>query len=316
MNNARNILVVDPMHPLLFEKLGERHKVIQKITRDNAVLKELVSQADAIVVRSGVRLTADILNNAPRLRVIARAGVGVDNIDLQVAQARGICVFNVPDSSSTSVAELTFALILAAARKVALADRQIRQGQWRKAELYGLELNGKTIGVVGLGRIGAHVCRVARGFGMRVIASVGRPTKDRISAAAAEGIEILPNDVILRNADVVSLHVPLTDETKHLINTKTIDTMKRSAILVNMSRGGVVDEDALEVALRNCRITAAATDVFVSEGQPSPLLALDNLVATPHIGAMTEDAQRRIAEIVLNNLLRALKGEKVANRVV
>jgi len=315
VSDARNILIVDPVHPVLFEKLSEHYKVTQRITPDSETLKELISQADAIVIRSGVRLTADILNSAPRLRVIARAGAGIDNIDLQTARARRICVFNVPDSSSTSVAEFTFALILAVARKVALADRQIRLGQWRKAELCGLELNGKTIGIVGLGRIGTHVCRIARGFGMRVIASVGKPIKDRISAAAAEGIEMLPNDAVLRNADVVSLHVPLTDETKHLINAEAIDTMKRSAILVNVSRGGVVDERALEVALRNCRIVAAATDVFVREGQPSPLLGLDNLVATPHIGAMTEDAQRRIAEIVQDNLVRALKGEKVVNRV-
>lgn len=310
------ILVADPVHPQLITDMRERYDVDYKIGMSQTELRVDLPEYDAIVLRSGVKLGLDELACTDRLKIIARAGVGVDNIDLDVARARGVKVFNVPDLNAVSVAEFTFALMLAVMRHVTLADRQLRGGLWKKADLVGTELCGKTLGIVGLGRIGTCVARIASSFGMSVIASVRVYTPERIKAAANDGITIVQTDHLLSHADVISLHCPLIPSTQNLIDSEAIERMKPTAFLINLSRGGVVDEDALRYALETRRIAGATTDVFSVENQSSPLMQCDAFVAAPHIGAMTNDAQLRIAQTLLVELDRGMSGQAIVNRIV
>lgn len=310
------VLVVDPVHHTLLPALAERYEVREHLGPDPATLRVLLAETDAIVLRSGVRLTEAEFDAAKQLRFVARAGVGTDNIDLACARARGIAVFNVPDLSAVSVAELSFALALAVARNVALADRQLRAGLWRKKDLVGSEFAGKTIGIVGLGQIGRQVARIAQGFGMHIVASVRHHDAERVRACTTEGIALMATDQLLTQADIVTLHCPLTPQTRGLIDGRALASMRPGAYLVNMARGGVVDEQALYAALAAGTIAGAATDVFAREGTATPLTTLDNFVATPHIGAMTDEAQRRIAQTLLADLVRAFAGEPIHNRVV
>ena len=309
------VLVVDPIHETALRALRERFDVVVRPRPSEAELLRLAEDADVIVMRSGVELTGEVIRAAPRLRLIARAGVGVDNIDLDAARERGICAFNIPDVTSISCAEFTFALLLAVARRVSLADRQMRDNVWAKAELYGLELHGKTLGVVGVGRIGARVAAIGQGFGMRTIGSVANPSRQRRRALARLGVELRDLDEILAEADVVSVHVPLTDACRDLIGAPELDRMKPSAYLVDVSRGGVVDEDALYEALHERRIAGAAKDVFVSEGARTRLAELDNVVLTPHIGSMTHTAQERVAGRLVEGILNGLDGGRVRSRL-
>lgn len=309
------VLVVDPIHETAVEALRERFDVVLRPKPSEAELLRLAEDADAIVMRSGVKLTADVIGAAPRLRLIARAGVGVDNIDLDAARERGICAFNIPDVTSMSTAEFTFALLMAVARRVALADRQMRENVWAKAELYGLELNGKTLGIVGVGRIGARVAAIAHGFGMRALGAVSAPSPRRRRELARLGVRLAGLNEILEQSDVVSVHVPLTDSCRDLIAGPELRRMKRSAYLVDVSRGGVVNEDALYEAVRDGEIAGAAKDVFVAEGSRTRLAELDNVVLTPHIGSMTETAQERVARRLVEGIVNGLAGEPVRSRL-
>lgn len=310
------VLIVDPVHTSLIPAMDNLYDVVEFLNPDQHTLQQLLPSVDAIILRSGIKLGVDEFEVASNLRFVARAGVGIDNIDLISASSRGIAVFNVPDISSVSVAEFTFALILAIVRKVTLADRQLRAGEWRKSELSGIELSGKTIGILGFGRIGRCVARIASGFGMQVLVSVEKPSKERAITLAADSIELVPTERLLETADVISLHCPLTPASRSLIDAKALSRVKQGAFLVNMSRGGIVDEAALYDALMWGRLAGAATDVFAHERKASPLTTLDNFIATPHIGAMTEEAQKRIADFLLSNLERGFSGDPIFNRIV
>lgn len=257
-------------------------------------LVSVLRTADAVIIRSTTTLTRPLIEAGERLRVIGRAGVGVDNIDVMAATERGIAVFNSPSGNTTSAAELTMALLLALFRRVPAADRSMRAGKWDRKSFSGAELHGKRLGLIGAGRIGGEVARRARAFGMRVMAYDPFLQDER---ARSLGLETGSLEDVLRTADVISLHVPLTDATANLINADRLALMKPGAMLINAARGGVLDEQALVEALRGGHMGGAALDTFAEEPLPAdhPLRTLENVVLTPHLGAATEEAQHNVA---------------------
>jgi D-3-phosphoglycerate dehydrogenase / 2-oxoglutarate reductase len=257
-------------------------------------LERALAGAHALIVRSETRVTADLLARAPNLRVVARAGTGVDTIDVHAATRRGIAVMNAPGANTVSAGEHAMGLLLALVRRIPEAAAAMRQGEWDRKRFEGTELRGKTIGVVGLGRIGGHVAQLARAFGMHVVAHDPYLLPER---AAELQVKLLSLDDLLRAADVVTLHVALTDETRHLINAERLRLMKPTAVLINTARGELVDDAALAAAVREKRIGGAAIDVFAVEPLPadSPLRGLDRVLLTPHLAASTAEAQERVA---------------------
>jgi D-3-phosphoglycerate dehydrogenase len=261
--------------------------------------------AAGLIVRSATRVDAALLDGAPDLKVVARAGVGVDNIDVVAASQRGVAVMNAPGGNTISAAELTMALLLAVARRVTVADRSIRQGRWERSSLRGVELRGKTLGVIGAGRIGWEVAQRCRAFAMDIIVYDPYLPAERVDELHPHLVSL---DGLIENADVITLHVPLNAETRGLIGEETLARMKKGAFVLNVSRGGVVDETALAKALRNGRIAGAGLDVYEHEplSPDSPLLDAPNLVLTPHLGASTKEAQIQVALEVARSMRAAL----------
>jgi D-3-phosphoglycerate dehydrogenase len=271
---------------------------------DPAFVGELESAA-GLIVRSATMVDAAMLDVAPDLKVVGRAGVGVDNIDVDAASERGVAVMNAPAGNTIAAAELTMALLLSVVRRVAEADRSIREGRWERAKFQGVELRGRTLGVIGAGRIGSAVAERCRAFGMKVVVHDPYLPPERLDSLRAP---VLRLERLLETADVVTLHVPLTEETKALIDESTIRLMKPGAFLVNVSRGGIIDEEALARALVDGHLAGAGLDVYETEPIPaeSPLLGAPNLVLTPHLGASTTEAQVQVALEVASSLRAAL----------
>ncbi len=315
MRTGGRVLVLDPIDEGALAHLARHYDLTVRYGPGPAELAELISDVDAVVLRSGARLPGEVLEAAARLRVIVRAGSGTDNIDLRTARRRGIGVFSVAGGSASAVAELAIGLMLALTRKITVADRQLRAGVWDKPNLAGTELGGKTLGIVGHGHIGAALARLASGFAMNIVATVDKPSDERRKGLAALGIRLVEFLDLLAESDIVALAVPLTPGTRHLIGAPELRRMRRTAILVNVSRGGVVDETALLESLIRGEIAGAALDVITVEGARPALADLDQVVLTPHIGAMTAEAQRRIGEIVTRTLATALSGGEPGNRV-
>jgi D-3-phosphoglycerate dehydrogenase len=261
--------------------------------------------AAGLIVRSATRVDAAMLEGAPDLKVVGRAGVGVDNIDVAAASERGVAVMNSPGGNTISASELTMALMLAVARRVTEADRSIREGRWERATLQGIELRGKTLGVIGAGRIGWEVAQRCRAFGMRVIVYDPYLALDRADELHPLLVSL---DRLIESSDIITLHVPLNAETRGMIGTDALGRMKKGAFVINVSRGGVVDEDALALALTDGRIAGAGLDVYEHEplSPDSPLLQAPNLVLTPHLGASTKEAQIQVALEVARNMRAAL----------
>jgi D-3-phosphoglycerate dehydrogenase len=283
----------------------ERFDVVRiKDSSDPRFVTEMETAA-GLIVRSATRVDATMLDLAPGLRVVGRAGVGVDNIDVAAASERGVAVMNAPGGNTVAAAELTMALLLSVARRVAEADRSMREGKWERAKFQGVELRGRTLGVIGGGRIGGAVAERCRAFGMKVIVHDPYLPVERVVDLRSPVVEL--ND-LLETADVVTLHVPLTEETKGLIGESALGMMKKGAFLINVSRGGVVDEAALARALAEERIAGAGLDVYETEplATGSPLLSAPNLVLTPHLGASTQEAQIQVALEVAASLRAAL----------
>ncbi|BAD86155.1 D-3-phosphoglycerate dehydrogenase [Thermococcus kodakarensis KOD1] len=302
------VLVAAPLHEKAIEVLKNAgFEVVYEEYPDEDRLVELVKDVDAIIVRSKPKVTRKVIEAAPKLKVIGRAGVGLDNIDLKAAEERGIKVVNSPGASSRSVAELAIGLIFAVARKIAFADRKMREGVWAKKQCMGIELEGKTIGVVGFGRIGYQVAKIANALGMKVLFYDPYPNEERAKEVGGKFADL---ETLLKESDVVTLHVPLVDATYHLINEERLKLMKPTAILINAARGAVVDTDALVKALQEGWIAGAGLDVFEEEPLPAdhPLTKLDNVVLTPHIGASTVEAQMRAGVEVAEKIVEALKG--------
>src|SRR6516164_7036295 len=272
-----------------------------------------LAEADALLVRSAVFVDGAMMDKAPKLRVIGRAGVGVDNIDLDAATKRGICVMNTPGGNATAVAEHTLALMLALARHVTRADSTTHAGKWEKKSLQGTELRGKTLGIVGLGKIGMEVAKRARVFGMQIVAH-----DPFVSAALAKenGIGLAPLEEVYAASDYLSLHVGLTPQTQNMINAETLKKMKKGARLVNCARGELIDEAALAAALQQGQVAAAALDVFVKEPlKDSPLQKMDNVVLTPHIAGSTNEAQEAVGQQIALQVREYLKHGVIQNAV-
>ncbi len=279
-----------------------------------AELKEALQAADAVIVRSGTTITAELLENPGKLRAIARAGVGVDNIDVAAATRKGVVVMNTPGGNTLSTAEQTIALLMALARHIPAADAHVRAGpaKWQRAKFVGTQLAGKTLGVVGLGRVGREVARRAAGLDMKVL---GYDPFLAPTAAGQIGIETIPDrDSLLPRVDFLTVHTPLTDETRNLIGARELRLMRRGARIVNCARGGIINEEALADALKSGHIAGAALDVFVQEPPPPdhPLLKLSNVVITPHLGASTVEAQTSVAveaaQLLIDYLARGAVG--------
>jgi D-3-phosphoglycerate dehydrogenase len=284
-------------------KNDARFEVVQVDDSKDAKFTEALATAHGLIVRSATKVKADMFAKAPQLRVVGRAGVGVDNIDLVAATERGVAVLNAPAGNTVSAAELTMALILAMVRRVSEADAAMRKGTW--AKLQGVELRGRTLGLVGAGRIGGEVAKRCRAFGMNVVAYDPYLTDER--AAELDVVRGTLEDV-LEKGDIVSLHVPLTDATKNMIGADAFARMKKGAFLVNVARGGVVDEAALAKALESKQLAGAALDVYANEPleKESPLLAAPNILLTPHLGASTSEAQDLVASEIAEAVRKAL----------
>ena len=272
---------------------------------DPAALVRELPRAQALLVRSDTLVTAAVIERAPHLHVIARAGIGVDNIDIEAATRRGIAVLNAPGANTVSAAEHAIGLLLALVRRIPWAADSMRQGRWDRKAFSGTELRGKALGIVGLGRIGAHISAVARAFGMRVLAHDPYLAEQR---ARELRVELMALDDLLREADVITLHLPLSEATRHLIDRRRLQLMKPTAVLVNTARGELVDETALVEALEAGTIAGAAVDVFAEEPLPerSPLRSCERLILTPHLAASTTEAQERVAVEICSALRDAL----------
>lgn len=274
-------------------------------------LKQIIKDYDALVVRSGTKVTKEIIDAASNLKVIGRAGVGLDNVDLEAATARGIIVMNTPGGNTISTAEHTMSMILALSRSIPQANASLKAGEWKRSKFMGTELYNKVLGVVGLGRIGSEVVKRALSFGMKVVAF---DPFISLEIAKQMGVEVVELKEVLSRADYITIHTPLSDETKHLISDKEFAIMKPTAKIINCARGGIIDEQALFKALESKKIAGAAIDVFENEPPTgSPLLKLDNIVLTPHLGASTEEAQVNVAVEIAEVVRDALLGRGVRN---
>jgi D-3-phosphoglycerate dehydrogenase len=307
------------MKIIVADKISERGLKLLRdkgwdvVTPAAAALPTELADAEALVVRSATKVTAALLEKAPRLRVIGRAGVGVDNVDVEAATRRGILVMNTPGGNAVSVAEHTFALLLALARSVPQANASIQAGRWEKSSLSGTELRGKTIGLVGLGRVGTEVARRARALEMKVLAY-----DPYVTPAAAREVEVdlVPLDDLLRQSDVVSLHTSLSAATEKMIDAAAIAKMKKGARLVNCARGELIDEAALAEALRSGHLAGAALDTFAQEPpKNSPLIGLPNLIATPHIAGSTAEAQEEVGTAIAMQVRDYLADGLIRNAV-
>ena len=277
-------------------------------------LLAIISDYDALLVRSRTKVTAQVFDVATRLKVVGRVGVGVDNIDLEAAKGYGVTVVNAPTSTSLAVAELTLGLMLSMARELPRADAGMKQGRWLKKELTGSELHGKTLGILGMGRIGAEVARCASIFGMHILGYDPLIPSDEIKQRGAESVAL--EDLYARS-DYISLHLPLTDETRSMVDEQAFGRMKRGVRIVCAARGGIIDEAALLAALESGWVAGAALDVFASEPPgANELVTHPKVIATPHIGAQTAEAQSRAAKDIANEVLAALSGESLCWKVV
>jgi D-3-phosphoglycerate dehydrogenase len=306
--NTRRVLVSDPLSARAVAALRAAAGITVDERRglSEADLLPLVQEIDAWIVRGATRVTRRLLEGAPRLRWVARAGAGLDNIDVAAARERGIGVLNVPGANAVAVAELVFGLLLSLLRHIPDAHASVRGGAWDKSKFQGRELRGKTLGIVGLGKIGRAVAQRARAFEMTC---VGHDPLVSDSDARAIGVEPLALEALLPRAEILTLHVPLLPETRGMLDQARLAMLPRGAILVNAARGGLVDESALVAALDSGALAGAALDVF-SEEPPkgSPLVGHPRVVATPHLGAATVEAQEAVGEEIVKLLLEAMRG--------
>jgi D-3-phosphoglycerate dehydrogenase / 2-oxoglutarate reductase len=307
------VLLAEKLAPSVIDLLSESCEIRYVDGTDRPALIAAVAYADALLVRSATKVDAEVLNVAPRLKVVARAGVGLDNVDVPPATARGVMVVNAPTSNIVSAAEHAIALLLATLRRVPAADASLRSGEWKRSAYTGVELSGKTVGVVGLGKIGQLVAQRLVAFGTEIVAYDPYVAPAR---AAQLGIELLSLDELLERSDVISIHLPKTPETLGLIGKDQLAKTKPGVFIVNAARGGLVDEIALAEAARCGHVAGAGIDVYLTEPTTaSPLFELPNVVVTPHLGASTVEAQDRAGTDVARSVLLALAGEFVPDAV-
>ena len=308
MSLNHSVLICDQVNPTLneiLEKNGLQVTYEPEITPEQ--IAEKIGMYEVVVVRSRTKITRELIQRAEKCKIIARVGVGLDNIDQDAAKEKNIRVINAVEGAMNAVAELVVGLMLSLAREIPRADREVRNGNWIKKELMGTELRGKYLGIVGLGNIGKRLGRLAKSFNMNIIGFDVMPIDEEFSKEV--GLMKADLGTLLASSDYVSLHVPLLDSTKHMINAEKIATMKSTARIINTSRGGVIDEDALYDALKNGSLGGAALDVFEIEPATSnKLRELPNFISTPHMGAQTKEAQSLAANVIAEKIIQILRG--------
>jgi len=301
------VLVCDLIHEEGIEKLRQAgFEVDVNPTIVPETLRKVVSNYDLLIVRSRTKVTKEIIEAGRRLRVIGRAGVGLENIDLETAKKRGIVILNTKETAANAVAELTIGLIVSLARSIPRADRSMKKGKWVKKQLMGWELRDKTLGIIGLGNVGERVARFAKALGMKILVTKRTPPDPELLKELEA--EFIPLKDLLQRSDVVTIHVPLTEEIKHMIGAQELRLMKKGAFLINTARGAIVDEKALLDALKSGKLGGAALDVYETEPPKDLfLISLPNVICTPHIGAQTEKAQRAVAVSIAEKIIDFLK---------
>ncbi len=308
-----NILITDGLSDNGQSILRATSRVDDKAGISAAELVKIVGDYDALIVRGRTKVIAEVFESGKKLKVIGRAGVGVDNIDLESARKHGVTVVNAPVSTTLAVAELTFGLLLAAAREFPRADAAMKKGMWLKKEFEGVELNGKTLGIIGFGRIGMEVGKRAAGFGMNVIAYDPFVSEDDIKSRGGEPVTI---QELYEWSDFISLHLPLNVQTRDLIGQMALSEMKDGVRIISAARGGIIDEPALLAALNSGKVACAALDVFATEPPgATDLVKHPRVITTPHIAAQTVEAQARAAEDIAHEVLSALRGEPLRWKV-
>ena len=308
MSLNQSVLICDHVNPTLkeiLEKNGLKVTYEPEITPEQ--IAEKIGNFEVVVVRSRTKMTRELIAKADKCKIIARVGIGLDNIDQDAAKEKNIRVINAVEGAITAVAELVIGLMISMAREISRADREIRNGNWIKKELMGSELKGKYLGIVGLGNIGKRLGRLARALNMNIIGYDVVPIDDEFSKEV--GLMKADLDTLLSSADYVSFHVPLLDSTHHMINAEKQKMMKNTARIINTSRGGVIDEEALYNSLKDGSLAGAALDVFeVEPATENKLITLPNFIATPHIGAQTKEAQLLAANIIAEKIIQILRG--------
>jgi len=296
---------IDEIGLRMLKEAGIEGEMKTGLSEDELI--KIIPQYDALVVRSATKVTPKIIEAGKNLKIIGRAGVGVDNIDLPTATKNGVIVVNSPEGNTVAAAEHTWAMLLTMARQIPQAYAKLKDGNWDRKSFKGVEVLNKTLGVIGLGKIGRRVASYALGMGMKVIGSDPFVTEEY---AKSLGIELKKNDDVIKESDFITFHVPKTKETQNMINANSLAKMKKGVRLVNVARGGIINENDLTEALKNGHVAAAALDVFEKEPLPadSPLLQLDNVVVTPHLGASTAEAQVNVAVDVVEQIIEVLKG--------
>jgi len=308
MSMNQSVLICDQVAPILndiLQKNGLKITYEPEITPDQ--IKEKIGNFDIVVVRSRTKITKEMIDRANKCKIIARVGVGLDNIDVGAAKTKEIRVINAVEGAMNAVAELVLGLMLSLAREIPRADREIRNGKWLKKELMGTELSGKYLGIVGLGNIGKKLAKHARALNMNIIGYDVIPIPEDFSREV--GLIKADLDTLISSADYISFHVPFTESTHHLVNSQLLAKMKKNACLINTSRGEIIDENALYDALKEGKIAGAALDVFESEPATGNKLAtLPNVICTPHIGAQTKEAQALAANVIAEKIIMILRG--------
>ena len=308
MSLNQSVLICDQVNPILkevLEKNGLKVTYEPEITPEQ--IAEKIGNFEVVVVRSRTKMTRELIAKADKCKIIARVGIGLDNIDQEAAKEKNIRVINAVEGAITAVAELVIGLMISMAREIPRADREIRNGNWIKKELMGSELKGKYLGIVGLGNIGKRLGRLARALNMNIIGYDVVPIDDEFSKEV--GLMKADLDTLLSSADYISFHVPLLDSTRHMINAEKLKMMKNTARIINTSRGGVIDEEALYNSLKDGSLAGAALDVFeVEPATENKLITLPNFIATPHIGAQTKEAQLLAANIIAEKIIQILRG--------
>ncbi|MBM4032021.1 MAG: phosphoglycerate dehydrogenase [Planctomycetes bacterium] len=308
------VLVSDPLSAEGIAILKEAgHEVVERAGVPAEELRQLLADCDALIVRSATKATADLLASAERLKVIGRAGAGVDNVDLDAATRRGIVVMNTPGGNTIAACELTMAMMLALARRLPQLSARVKAGEWPKKGATGIELQGKRLGIIGLGRIGAEVARRALAFGMDLVAYDPFVSAERARSLEAQ---LVPLDELLATSDVITIHAPHAPETDGLLDAAAFAKMKKGVLLINCARGGIIVEAALAEALQSGKVAGCALDVFAHEPPTgSPLLAFDQVIATPHVGATTQEAQATVATQIAKQVVAFLRGGPPQNAV-
>jgi len=313
MNTQWKILLTDGLEENGQVILRKSAEVVNQPTITPEELLQVAKEYDAMIVRGRTKVIPDVFKAATKLKVVGRAGVGVDNIDLNSAREHKVTVVNSPMATTIAVAELTLGLMLGLIREIPRSDAGMKGGKWLKKEMVGVELNGKTLGVVGYGRIGSCVAERAKAFGMKIIAYDPLLKAEEIKKRGADPVTL---ETLYKQADMITLHVPMTSDTKGMLNTSAFSKMKKGMYIVCAARGGVIDEDALLTALESGQVAGAGLDVFATEppGQTA-LVSHPKVIAVPHIGAQTMEAQERAAEDIATEVLAALKGETLRWKV-